>query len=152
MLFVFTWLASLSMIISDYPVLTGKQMLSMCVLWYTFWKIFTNNYFIHIKKYMKLLFIPGVVLSSGTTVVYTAGMVLDLVKFINMCACVKLLQSCLTLWDAMGCSPHGSSVHAILQARILEWVVMPSCRGSSWPRVRTRISYVSCIGRWVLYH
>ena len=34
----------------------------------------------------------------------------------------------------------------------LEWVAMPSSRGSSWPRDRTRISYVSCIGRRVLYH
>ena len=38
---------------------------------------------------------------------------------------VKLLQSCLTLWDPMECSPPGSSVHGILQARILEWVAMP---------------------------
>ena len=34
----------------------------------------------------------------------------------------KLLQSCLTLFDPMGCSPSGSSIHGILQARILEWV------------------------------
>ena len=46
-------------------------------------------------------------------------------------------------------SPPGSSVHGILQARILEWVAMPSSRGSSWPRVRT---CASCIGRQVLYH
>ena len=39
----------------------------------------------------------------------------------------------------------------ILQARILEWVAMPS-RGSSQPRDRTLVSYVSCIGRQVLYH
>ena len=49
-------------------------------------------------------------------------------------------------------SPPESSVHGILQARILEWVAMPSSRGSSPPRDRTRVSYVSCIGRWVLYH
>ena len=36
------------------------------------------------------------------------------------------LQSCLTLCDPMGCSPPGSSVHGILQARILEWVAVPS--------------------------
>ena len=42
-----------------------------------------------------------------------------------------------------------SSVHGILQARILEWVAIPSSRGSSQPRDQTRISYVSCIGRWV---
>ena len=35
----------------------------------------------------------------------------------------------------------------ILQARILKWVAMPSSRGSSWPRDRTHLSYVSCIGR-----
>ena len=46
----------------------------------------------------------------------------------------KLLQSCLTLHDPLDCSPPGSSVHGILQARILEWVAMPSSRGSSWPR------------------
>ena len=50
-------------------------------------------------------------------------------------ACVfKSLQLCLTLWDPMDCSPPGSSVHGILQARILEWIAMPSTRGSSRPR------------------
>ena len=39
----------------------------------------------------------------------------------------------------------------ILQARILEWVAMPFSRGSSWPRDQTRVSYVSCLGRWVPY-
>ena len=45
----------------------------------------------------------------------------------------KLHQSCLTLCGPMDCSPPGSSVHEILQARILEWVAMPSSRGSSPP-------------------
>ena len=58
-----------------------------------------------------------------------------------MCACVnaKSLQSCPTLCD-YGLSLPGFSVHGILQARILEWVVMPSSRGSSRPRDRTQIS------------
>ena len=43
----------------------------------------------------------------------------------------KSLQSCLTLCDPMDCSLPGSSVHGILQARILEWVAMPPLRGSS---------------------
>ena len=43
----------------------------------------------------------------------------------------KSLQSYLTLCDTMDCSPPGSSVRGILQARILEWVAMPSSRGSS---------------------
>ena len=66
--------------------------------------------------------------------------------------CAKSSQSCLTLWDIMDFKPAGSSVHGILQARILEWVAMPSSRGSSWPRDKTHVSYVSCIGRWILYH
>ena len=40
----------------------------------------------------------------------------------------------------------------ILQARILEWVAMPSSRGSPQPRDWTGSSYFSCMGRWVLYH
>ena len=44
---------------------------------------------------------------------------------------VKLLQSCLTLCNPMDGSLQASSVHGILQARILEWVAMPSSKGSS---------------------
>ena len=40
--------------------------------------------------------------------------------------CAKSLQSCPTLCNPMDCSPSGSSVHGILQARLLQWVVMPS--------------------------
>ena len=46
----------------------------------------------------------------------------------SLCMHAKPLQSHLTLWDPMDCSLPGSSVHRILQARILEWVVMPSSR------------------------
>ena len=42
-----------------------------------------------------------------------------------MCVHAKLLQSYLILCDAMNCSPPGSSIHGILQARTLEWVAMP---------------------------
>ena len=68
------------------------------------------------------------------------------------CTCAKLLQSCLTLCNPLDCNSSSSSVRGILQARILEWVDMPSFRGSHWPRDKTHISYVSWIGRWVLYH
>ena len=56
------------------------------------------------------------------------------------CVCAKSLQLCLTLCDPMDCSLPGSSVHGILQARLLEWVAMPASRGSSQPRDRTCIS------------
>ena len=73
----------------------------------------------------------------------------------------KLLQSCLTLCDPMDSSPPVSSVHGILKARILEWIAMPSSRGSSLARDGTLLrdgivlrdrTHVSCIGRWILYH
>jgi len=64
----------------------------------------------------------------------------------------KSLLSCPALCNRRDYSPPGSSVHGILQARILEWVAMPSSRGSSWPRDWTWVSYISCIGRQVLYH
>ena len=44
-----------------------------------------------------------------------------------VCQCADL-QSCLTLCDPMDCSPPGSPIHGILQARILEWVAILSCR------------------------
>ena len=64
----------------------------------------------------------------------------------------KSLQSCLTLCNSVDCNPPGSSVHGILQARILEGVAMSSSRGSFQLRDQTRVSYASCICRWVLYH
>ena len=70
----------------------------------------------------------------------------------SACVGVKSLQSCPTLCDPMDCSLPGSSVHGILQARMLEWVAMPSSKGSFLLRDLTQISYVSCIGKRVLYH
>ena len=67
----------------------------------------------------------------------------------RLCVPVKSLQLCPILCDPMNCSPPGSSVHRILQARILEWVAMPFSRGSSRPRDPT---HVSCTGGQVLYH
>ena len=67
-------------------------------------------------------------------------------------ACVLSRFSHVRLCDPMDCSPPGSSVHGILQARIPESVAMPSSRGSSQSRDQTCISYIFCISRQVLYH
>ena len=67
----------------------------------------------------------------------------------SWCVRAKSFQSCPTLCYPVDYSPPGSTVYVSLQARILEWVALPSSRGSSWPRDQTP---VSCIGRWVLYH
>ena len=62
----------------------------------------------------------------------------------------SVTQLCLILCDTLDCSLPGSSVHGIFQARILEWVPISSSRGTSWPRDRTHISCISCIGRLIL--
>ena len=54
-----------------------------------------------------------------------------------------VIQSCPTLCDPVDCSPPGSSVHGTLQARIQEWVAMPSYRGSSQPRDQTQVSFIA---------
>ena len=68
--------------------------------------------------------------------------------FKSAAAAAKSLQSCLTLCDPMDCSPPGSSVNGILQARILKWVAIPF---STYPGIKPR-SHVFCTGRQVLYH
>ena len=66
-------------------------------------------------------------------------------NIINKILHAKSLQSCLTLCDPRDCNPPGSSVHEIIQARILEWIVISSSGGSSRPRDQTLISCVSCV-------
>ena len=72
--------------------------------------------------------------------------------FSNPSTGAKSLQSCPTLCDPMDCSPPGSSVRGILQARTLEWALVSSSRGSSRPGDRTLVCCISCLGRQVLYH
>ena len=62
------------------------------------------------------------------------------------CSVTSVVSDC----SPTDCSPPGSSVHGILQARVLEWVAMASSRGSSWLRDQTWVSCVSCIaGRFL---
>ena len=68
------------------------------------------------------------------------------------CMCAKSLQSCPTLCYTKNLRLPGSSVRGILQARILEWVAKPSSSESSQPSDWTHVSYVSWIGRRILYH
>ena len=59
---------------------------------------------------------------------------------------VLIAQLCLTLCNPKECSPPGSSIHGILQARVLEWVAIPFSRGSSLPRDWTRVFCI--VGRF----
>ena len=56
---------------------------------------------------------------------------------------VLVAQSCPTLWDPMDCSPPGSSIHGIFQARVLEWVAISFFRESYWPRDQTQVSCIA---------
>ena len=59
---------------------------------------------------------------------------------LRLCVPIKLLQWCPTLCDPRDCGPPGFSVHAILQARVLEWGAMPSSKGSSQSMDGTHVS------------
>jgi len=60
-----------------------------------------------------------------------------------LCVCVLVAQSCPTLWDPKDYNPPGSPVHGIFQARILEWVAIPSSRGSSQPKDWSWVSFIA---------
>ena len=66
------------------------------------------------------------------------GQLDDITDSMDMCA--KSFQLCPTVCDPIDCSPPGSSVHRILQARIVECIAMPVSRGSFGPRDQTHIS------------
>ena len=68
---------------------------------------------------------------------------------LDACVLAQSLSHVWLFWDPMDCSPSGSSVQGIHQARILEWVAISSSRGSSWPRDQT---FISCLGRQILYY
>ena len=59
------------------------------------------------------------------------------------CCCCLVTKSCLTLFNSMDCSPPDSSLHGILQARVLKWVAIPFSGGSSPPRDRTQVSCIA---------
>ena len=73
-------------------------------------------------------------------------------SFLHVCVFVFSLLVVSKSLQPHNCSPPGSSVHGIFQARILEGVAISFSRGSSQPRDRTWVSCVSCISRWILYH
>ena len=64
----------------------------------------------------------------------------------------KPFQSCPILCDPPDHTLPGSSVHGILQTRILKWAAMPASRGSFTPRDGTRVFQIACTGERVLYH
>ena len=80
-------------------------------------------------------------IKTDLTAMYTNSLWVCMCLCVNMCVCQSL--SLVRLCDPIDCSPPASPVHGILQARILEWVVIPFSRGSSLPR---NWNQISCIG------
>ena len=88
--------------------------------------------------------------SSGLLFEYCSHRCIQLVKiyltvhfYVHKVKVSEVAQSCPTLCDPVNCSSPGSSVHGILQARILEWVAISFSRESSWPRDRTQVSRIA---------
>ena len=118
----------------------------MCVfVWIGFLIDFFKEYVIMWRFLIPVSFLHKMILSE--CIYITIYHVLSYV----LC-CAKSLHSCQTLCDSMDCIPPGSSVHGVLQERILGRVAIPFSRGSSQSRDWTCVSYVSLSGKWVLYH
>ena len=97
---------------------SGKRLKQLCMHAHR-----NNLYYIHVCMYVYIY--------------------MYIVQHIYVCVCVLVAQSCLILCNPMNCSLPGSSVHGILQARILQWVIVLFSRGSSWPKNRTQVSRIA---------
>ena len=98
----------------------------------------------HVQKWPRSLYVQSELFDSHCLSSSTDGKNYGL-------SFAQWLQSCPTLWKPMDYSPPGSSVHGIVQVRILEWVAMPSSRGSSRPRDQTHVCLHILHCRWLLY-
>ena len=135
------WAASLSRVPLTFPASKGGPHTSACGLFHL------QSQWLH---HSGLCFCSHIFLLVDSLPPSSTFKILDDIGptcVIQMCVHAKLLQSCLTLCP-MDCSPPGSSVHGILQTRILEWVAMPFSGGFSQRRDR---SCISCIaGRFFI--
>ena len=70
------------------------------------------------------------------------------IQWYRICVCLHVCVCSRLFYNAMDCSPSGSFVRGIFQARLLEWITISFSRRFSWPRDWT---YISCTGRLILY-
>ena len=111
---------------------------SWCVCW-------SGSWLYKCVPFLKIL--HGILITCTFPYVYCTSIRIS----VHYCCC-SVAKLCPTLCNFLDCSPLGSSVHGILQARILEWVAIPFSRGSSRPRAWTRVSCGFCTGRQIPYH
>ena len=126
--------------------MVAKEIQNICFELFYFWHhmflmAINFNWFNTTKKSFYFFFL---LVYSHLILIYTLSVC------VHLCLVAK---SCPTLWDATNCSLPVSSVHVILQARILEWVVISFSRGSSQPRDQNcTFCQVSCIAGGFFYH
>ena len=111
---------------------------------------FTFTFFLSQLNHQNGVLLPAGALTSTKYALLSKQFNSKFMSFLLSSA--KWIQWCPTLCNPMDCSPPGSSLHGVFQARILGWVAISFSRGSSQPRNRTHISYISYIGKRVLYH
>ena len=104
-----------------------------------------NNDFLTLTRLLKLLYKIFLLFWTFISVHFVWQMcVFSIIFEVILKAEVKLdTQSCPTLWDSVDCSSSGSSVHGILQAKILEWVAISFSWGFSWSRDLTHVSSIT---------
>ena len=104
------------------------------------------DWFVHIlvfRVHCMLSFAVWVLKKSRLCSAVTGNHTLRVTLYCNSLVWVsEVAQSCPTLCDSVDCSPPGSSVHGILQARVQEWVAIPFSRGS-WPRDQPAVSRIA---------
>ena len=124
----------------------GEPVWTLKVDFFFFFFYFKNFYFILEYNWFPMLLVSSVYNNDSIVCVCVRAHIysfLFLYHFLTSDIICAQSLSCVLLCDHMDCSPPGSSVHGILQARILEWVAMPSSRGSSQPGDRTQFSCIA---------
>ena len=119
--------------------------------WLQSWRKRTKK--AQVKKYSNIMAenVPNLARDKPTDLSW-ANVTQDIPQATNAKVKVLVTQSCLTLCDPVDCSPPGSSVRGILQARILEWGAIPFSRDLPKPGIELRSVMSTCIGKQVLYH
>ena len=96
----------------------------------------------------------GLPFPPPTTILKSCDLVLGYIFCVCVCVCLPpclVTSLCLTLCNTLDCNLPDSSVHGILQARILKWVAISFSRGSSWPRNRSNPCFLNCLSLPVAY-
>ena len=127
---------------------------NIVVLWIYFSKIrltspYQNPNVWSLREYLVMQESRSLLLHGSFSLELTSSCFLWTGCALPCCYCCLVIKSYLTLCDTMNCSLPSSSVHGILQARMLEWIAISFFRESFRPRDQTCIS---CTDRQIPYH